>query len=78
MAGQVTELYLASGEDVRAAIETGFLEHVLEQERLRQYFSHWGADERLREPWENALAWGEAHPDFTKRLRAGLGDGVRQ
>jgi hypothetical protein len=27
-AGAVTELFLASGEDVRNAIETGFLEHV--------------------------------------------------
>jgi hypothetical protein len=74
VAGQITELYLASGEDVRAAIDTGFLEHVLEQQRLRQYFAHWGDDDRLRDAWDNALAWGEAHPDFSKRLRAELGD----
>jgi len=48
-AGAVTELFLASGEDVRTAIETGFLEHVLGTAALRPYFEHWSRDPNLRE-----------------------------
>ena len=59
----------SSAEEITAAIETRFLEHVLEQERLRPWFEDWASDERLRESWEAALAWGKAHPDFTKGLR---------
>jgi len=71
-AAAVTRLYLDGDSAVREAIETGFLEHVLEQERLRPLFEHWHADERLREAWQAALAWGEAHPGFTKGLREKL------
>jgi hypothetical protein len=70
--GAVTELYLSSNEEVRSAIETGFLEHVLEQTRLRFWFSHWARDERLHDVWQRALAWGEAHPDFMKGMREQL------
>lgn len=69
-AAAVTALYLDSDEDGQRAIETGFLEHVLEQERLRPWFAHWASDARLRDAWDAALAWGRAHPDFVKRLRA--------
>ena len=34
----ITDLFLASGEEVREAIEQGFLEHALESEDLRPYF----------------------------------------
>jgi hypothetical protein len=61
----VTNLYLESAQDVRDAIETGFLEHALETAGLRPYFEHWAHDTRLTESWERALAWGNAHPDFT-------------
>lgn len=67
-AGAVTELFLASGEDVRIAIETGFLEHVLETASLRPYFEYWSRDSNLRETWERALEWGKAHPDYTWSL----------
>jgi hypothetical protein len=63
---------LSSGDDIRRAIETGFLEHVLEQRSLRHWFSYWAYDERLQEAWRLALAWGEAHPNFVKGLRAHL------
>jgi hypothetical protein len=59
----ITELFLQE-EDVRDAIETGFLEHALEMETLRPYFEHWSKDERLRPAWERALEWGKAHPGF--------------
>jgi hypothetical protein len=39
---------------------------------MRPLFSHWADDERLQEAWRLALAWGEAHPNFMKGLRAGL------
>jgi hypothetical protein len=68
----VTDLFLSSDDNVRRAIETGFLEHVLEQRKLRHWFSHWAVDERLQEAWRLALAWGDAHPNFVKSLRAHL------
>ena len=64
-AAAVTELFLTSGEDVRTAIETGFLEHILETAALRPYFEHWSHDSNLRKVWERALEWGKAHPDYT-------------
>ena len=64
-ASAVTKLFLASGTDVRTAIETGFLEHVLETAALRPYFEHWSLDSNLKEAWERALEWGKAHPDYT-------------
>jgi|HubBroStandDraft_6_1064221.scaffolds.fasta_scaffold485940_1 hypothetical protein len=64
-ARSITDLFLASGEDIRDAIETGFLEHALESVGLRPYFKHWAEDPCLREPWQRALEWGKAHPDFS-------------
>jgi hypothetical protein len=61
----VTDMFRAGDKDIRDAIETGFLEHALETEALRPYFAHWSTDPRLRESWERALEWGEAHPNFT-------------
>lgn len=72
VAAAVTDLFLRSDESVRQAIETGFLEHVLEQRRLRPFFSDWAHDERLGDAWRRALAWGEAHPDLMKGLRERL------
>jgi hypothetical protein len=69
VAAAVTKLYLDSDDDVRIAIETGFLEHVLEQTKFRPLFSHWADDERLRDSWKHALEWGEAHPNYMKRMR---------
>jgi hypothetical protein len=43
--GAVTTLFLTGDHDVQRAIETGFLEHVLEQATLRPLFSHWAYDE---------------------------------
>lgn len=69
----VTELFLASGDnEVRGAIEQGFLEHALEMTELRPYFEHWSADPRLKDAWERALEWGKAHPGFTWSLLKGL------
>jgi hypothetical protein len=72
VAADVTTLYLESDTDVRLAIETRFLEHVLEQAKLRPLFSHWAEDERLKDGWQRALAWGEAHPDYMRGIREQL------
>ena len=72
VAAAVTKLYLESDEEIRAAIETGFLEHVLEQARLRPLFAHWADDEQLKAAWEPALAWGKAHPNYMKGIREQL------
>jgi hypothetical protein len=72
MSAAVTQAFLDSDQSVRTAIETGFLEHALEQPRLRPLFAHWANDDRLREAWELCLAWGEAHTNFMKGLREQL------
>jgi len=64
----VTELLRANGDEVRAAIEQGFLEHALETSALRPYFEHWSSEPQLHEAWSRALEWGKAHPDFTWKL----------
>jgi hypothetical protein len=69
VATAVTTLFLTSGHDVRLAIETGFLEHVLEQVRLRPLFTHWADDGQLQDAWRHALAWGEAHPNYMRGMR---------
>ena len=67
-ANGLMKLYLESGEGVRTAIETGFLEHALETAALRPYFEQWGSDPRLQPAWKRALEWGDAHPDYMEEL----------
>ena len=62
------KLYLESGDEVRDAIETGFLEHALETAALRPYFEHWASDPHLNLAWNRALEWGKAHPDYMSGL----------
>lgn len=64
----VKNLYLQSDEDVRTAIETGFLEHVTETAALRPYFEDWASDPRLKAAWKRALEWGDAHPDYMAKM----------
>ena len=59
----IKNLYLQSDEDVRTAIETGFLEHAMETAALRPYFEDWASDQRLKAAWSRAMEWGKAHPD---------------
>lgn len=73
---EVTTLFLTGDQDVRRAIETGFLEHVLEQATMRPLFSHWAHDERLQEAWRLALAWGKAHPNFIEEPSRGASRGA--
>jgi hypothetical protein len=68
IANGLMKLYVESAEEVRVAIETGFLEHALETAALRPYFAQWGADPRLEPAWKRALEWGDAHPDYMAGL----------
>ena len=67
-ANGLMKLYLESGEEVRATIENGFLEHALETAAIRPYFEQWGSDPRLEPAWKRALEWGDAHPDYMAGL----------
>jgi hypothetical protein len=71
-ARSITNLFLTGGEDVRIAIEQGFLEHALETAALRPYFEHWSSVPQLRDAWDRALEWGKAHPDYAWNLVRGL------
>jgi hypothetical protein len=64
----ITELFLASGEDVQLAIEQGFLEHALESSGLRPFFQHWSTDKRLHDAWQAATDWANDHPDWSWNL----------
>ena len=68
----VTDLFLAGAAPTRGVIERGFLEHVLEQRSLWSSSANWARDDRLQEAWRHALAWGDAHTNFTKGLREQL------
>jgi hypothetical protein len=48
----VTQAFLSGSEEVRDAIEMGFLEPALETEGLRRYFENWSTDRRLCTAWE--------------------------
>lgn len=54
-------LYKASGSDIRTAIVTGMLEHVLEEPRWRGFFSDWRLDHELRDAYDEALRWAVEH-----------------
>lgn len=64
----ITDLFLQSGEEIRAAIEQGFLEHALESTGLRSYFDDWSKNEHLREAWLAATAWADDHLDWSWNL----------
>jgi hypothetical protein len=54
-------LYRRSDPETRNRIETGAVEHILEDRSLRKYFSHWRDDPELRSAYELCLEWGKAH-----------------
>ena len=55
------KLYRLSDAKSRNRIETGAVEHILEDSRLRKFFSHWKDDPELRSAYELCLEWGKAH-----------------
>ena len=58
----VTETFLNGDDDVRTAIETGFLEHAFEHAPLVPYFSHWKDEPELNAAHVLAIEWANAHP----------------
>jgi hypothetical protein len=55
------ELYRRSDAKTRNRIETGAVEHILEDKRLRKFFLHWREDPELTAAYELCLEWGKAH-----------------
>jgi hypothetical protein len=68
----ITDPFVTSEDEIRLAIEQGFLEHALESGGLRPYFEHWSKDARLRETWLAATQWADDHPDFSWNLHQEL------
>lgn len=60
---QMREVYLSGDEQLRNRLETGTLEHALEEPRVRPYFAGWANDPTLREAWEPAMEWGQRHSE---------------
>lgn len=58
---RITSIFLEGDESIRNAIETGFLEHVLERADLVYLFDHWKSDPVFSEAYHEALKWGRAH-----------------
>lgn len=56
----VTESFLAGDRLRRNAIETGFLEHVLEESRLAKLFGKWKSDPILKEAYDAAKCWADS------------------
>src|SRR5713226_4791810 len=48
-------LYRRSDPETRNRIETGAVEHVLEDRKLRKFFSNWQDDSELRSAYEHCL-----------------------
>jgi hypothetical protein len=57
------EVYEAGGPEVRECIVTGTLEHLFEDEAMREEFAEWQRHPHLREAYERALEWsrGRGH-----------------
>ena len=55
------KLYRLSDAKTRNRIETGAVEHILEDRRLRRFFLHWREDPELKSAYELCLEWGKAH-----------------
>ncbi len=61
IAERVTEVFLGASPEARNAIETGFLEHALENPEFVTLFEHWRDHPDLAEPYAQCLEWGLAH-----------------
>jgi len=55
------QLYLRSDPRTRNRIETGAVEHILEDKALRKYFAHWRDDPELHTGYDLCVSWGKAH-----------------
>jgi len=55
------EVYTDGDEDIREAIITGALEHILEQLRWRTFFADWQTDPALVVAYDQAMQWAREH-----------------
>ena len=61
IAFELEHLYRRSDPATRNRVLCGVLEHAFEDAALRPHFADWQRDEELREAYEAAVEWGEAH-----------------
>ena len=60
-ATRLAQLFRGEDAALQNRVETGALEHMLEEPALRPYFAVWADDPKLSAAYARALAWGEAH-----------------
>ena len=58
---ELEALFRRGDPDTRVRIETGALEHILEEPALRGHFTHWENDSELAPTFRRSLEWGRAH-----------------
>jgi len=63
VAAQLTRAYKQADDETRNRIETFTLEHVFEDRSLRPFFAEWRDDPEIRDAYDRAIAWGDAHSD---------------
>ena len=56
------DLYVNGNDEIRRAIVTGVLEHLLEQSQVRADFADWDVDPTLHDAYEEALQWSHGAP----------------
>jgi hypothetical protein len=61
LADSIREMYLRGDRALKTAIETGFLEHVFEEESLIPLFQSWQNDKNLSEAFQFAQEWAGDH-----------------
>jgi hypothetical protein len=65
-------LYVEGSSDVRRAIEHAVIEHLFEREPIREFFSDWRDDPRLRPAYDEGMLWvagGGTSPLTERRMR---------
>jgi hypothetical protein len=59
------EIYVTAKDSLRNRVETGALEHALEEPLLVPFFSNWRNDDQLGPAFDRALEWAVAHQPGT-------------
>ena len=55
------EVYLSTSDEIRTCIVHATLEHAFESRKLRRHFANWKSHPSLRNAYEEASLWGDAH-----------------
>ncbi len=63
----LARVYSEGDEDVRYRVETGVLEHLLEDAKIAEYFADWQDDAVLKHAYDAAMLWARDHPRKRRR-----------